>query len=114
MGYFECQNSTSKKSINGTTSLSSVETSFAPLVNIAFSGLCSSSAEIQQESYNLMSSIQKRFDLNLGVVLRGGKGLRLPANVFGRVKKFSTAIALSKPEFTLDMLQNIFTAFKSY
>ncbi|KAI9211560.1 hypothetical protein DS838_003573 [Geotrichum bryndzae] len=102
-----------KESINGTTSLSSVETSFAPLVNIAFSGLCSSSAEIQQESYNLMSSIQKRFDLNLGVVLRGGKGLRLPANVFGRVKKFSTAIALSKPEFTLDMLQNIFTAFKS-
>ncbi|KAI8135847.1 hypothetical protein DUD61_000472 [Geotrichum candidum] len=102
-----------KESINGTTSLSSVETFFAPLVNIAFSGLCSSSAEIQQESYNLMSSIQKRFDLNLGVVLRGGKGLRLPANVFGRVKKFSTAIALSKPEFTLDMLQNIFTAFKS-
>ncbi|KAF5095696.1 hypothetical protein D0Z00_003050 [Geotrichum galactomycetum] len=102
-----------KENINGTTSLSSIETSFAVLVNIALSGLCSSSAKIQQESYNLMSSIQKRFDLDLGVVLRGGKGLRLPANVFGRVQKFSTAIALSKPEVTLDMLRNIFTAFKS-
>lgn len=98
---------------NDITFISSIESSFPVLVNIALSGLCSSSAKTQQVSYNLMSSIQKRFNLDLGIVLRGGKGLRIPANVFGRVKKFSAAIASAKPEVTLDMLRNIFTAFKS-
>lgn len=91
----------------------SPETSIASLLNIGLSGLCSESSEIQEASYNLMSSIQRRFSLNLGMELHGGKGLRLPANVFGRVKMFSAAIALARPDITLDMLDSMFHALEA-
>lgn len=91
----------------------SPETSIAALANIALSGLCSEFPPTQEASYNLMASIQHRFDLDLHMKLHGGKGLRLPANVFGRVKMFSTAIAQARPDITVDMLNHMFTAFQA-
>lgn len=91
----------------------SPETSISSLLNIALSGLCSESATIQEASYNLMASIQHRFGFDLGMELHGGKGLRLPANVFSRVKMFSTAIARDRPDLTADMLHDMFLALQA-
>lgn len=88
----------------------SPETSIASLLNIAFSGLCSGNPETQEASYNLLASIQHRFSLNLGMELHGGKGLRLPANVFSRVQMFSAGIAKERPDITMDMLEGVFGA----
>lgn len=89
----------------------SPETSLAPLLNIALSGLCSENAATQVESYNLMAAIQRRFKLDVGMELHGGKGLRLPTNVFNRIKMFSQKVATARPDITLEMFKYIFEAF---
>lgn len=90
----------------------SPERSLAYLLNIALSGLCSENSDTQEASYNLMASIQHRFKLELGMDLHGGKGLRLPANVFNRVKMFSQSIANTRPDLTLEMCKYMFEAFE--
>lgn len=91
----------------------SPETSFSALLNIAFSGLCSENSRTQEASYNLLASIQKRFSLNLGVTLEGGRGLKLPTNVFSLVKKISQTIAIARPDVTFEMFRYIFEAFEA-
>lgn len=90
----------------------SPESSLASLLNIALSGLCSAHPEIQEASYNLMASIQSKFKLNLGIQLHGGKGIRLPANLFNRVQLFSAAIAKERPDITMDMIEGVFAALE--
>lgn len=94
------------------TAVISPETSLPSLLNIAFSGLCSGESDTQEASYNLLTSLQKRFNLDLGMTIHSGKGLRLPANVFARVKLFSKSVAVAHPELTLDMFNYIFEAFE--
>lgn len=90
----------------------SPERSFSALLNIAFSGLCSENSSTQGASYNLLASIQKRFSLKLGVTLEGGKGLKLPTNVFSLVQKISQAVATARPEVTFEMFRYLFEAFE--
>lgn len=90
----------------------SPETSLPSLLNIAFSGLCATDSGTQEAAYNLLTSLQSRFDLDLGMTIHSGKGLRLPTNVFSRVKIFSEAVASAHPELTMDMFSFIFEAFE--
>lgn len=88
------------------------DSSLASLLNIGFAGLCSENSETQEASYNLVASLQKRFDLDLGKTLHSGTGLRLPANVFARVHTSSKSVAMTHPELTLEMFKYLFEGFE--
>lgn len=91
--------------------LSSPESCIASLLNIALSGICSSYPQTQMVSYNLLATMQKRFNLDLGTRLHGGKGLRLPANALGYAEKFSTYLAESRTDIIFEFLSEAYTSF---
>lgn len=85
--------------------------SLAALLNISFSGLCSENSLTQEASYNLLAAIQYHFDINFGIVVEAGKGLKLPTNVFARIEKASESVAKARPEITMEVIKYSFDAF---
>lgn len=104
-----------KFNTNGETQLyQTLESSLGSLLNVSFSSMCSSDPLSKSAAYNLLATIQSRFKLELaGVDLVRGHGIKLPANIFARVQKYSTSIANTRPELTFDMVQEMFPAFKA-
>lgn len=90
-----------------------LESSLGSLLNVSFSSLCSNNAASKSAAYNLLATIQNRFKLGLGgVALVRGRGIRLPANIFSRVQKYSRSIAETRPELTHDVIEGMFSSFQ--
>lgn len=100
---------------NGDTQLyQTLESSLGSFLNVSFSSLCSTNSSSKTAAYNLLATVQSRFKLDLGgVELVRGRGIKLPANVFLRVQKYSASIANSRPELTFDMIEEMFPAFQT-
>lgn len=103
-----------KFSNNGDTQLyQTLESSLGSFLNISFASLCSTDPSSKTAAYNLLATVQSRFKLDLGgMELVRGRGIRLPANVFMRVQKYSTSIANTRPELTFDVIEEMFPAFQ--
>lgn len=91
-----------------------LESGIGSFLNIAFSSLCSNDHQMKNAAYNLLATTRKKFNLDLdGVDLIRGKGLKLPANVFSYIRKYSRSVAETRPELSHSMIDEMFEAYKS-
>lgn len=104
----------SKLKNNGSYQLyQKLESSLGPLLNVSFSSMCSTDSASKTAAYNLLATVKSRFKLDFGgVELVRGRGIRLPANIFLRIQKYSTSIAENRPDLTFDVIEGMFPAFQ--